>query len=39
MEENNNNSEEQVIVEWLRLVDRPVATKEEDKKSTGSSDK
>jgi hypothetical protein len=29
---------EKVIVEWLRMVDKPVGTKEGDKKDKGSRD-
>jgi len=28
MAEDNNKSKEQAIVEWLRLVDRPLGTKD-----------
>ena len=37
MAEDNNKSKEQAIVEWLRLVDKPLTTK--DKKDIRSSDK
>ena len=30
---------EQALVEWLRMVDRPVGTKEGDKKDKGSREK
>ncbi len=39
MAEDENKAKEEQIVEWLRLVDKPVGTKKESKKDTGSGDK
>lgn len=35
-EDDNKTREEKALVEWLQMVDKPVGTKGEGKKDTGS---
>lgn len=39
MAEDDNKSKEKALEEWLKITDKPVGTKEEDKRDTGSDDK